>query len=561
MKGHTFEIGGGIRCDVDRLVASRLLVQANSGGGKTRTVRRILEQSHGKVQHLIIDPEGEYATLRERFDYVIAAPAGGDTAAHPRTAALLAETLLKVGVSAILDIYELDPKDRTLFVERFVGALVNAGRALWHPVLVGIDEAHIFAPEGGEASSAGAIAALASRGRKRGYALMAITQRLALLSKTVAAECNNVLIGRCALDVDIKRAAATLGFAKKEDQHGLRRLEPGQFWAFGQAFGVEAPTLLRVGPVVSRHQEAGEQAAPVPPPTAAVLRLLPQLADLPAEAEAREQSIESLRRDVSRLTTELAAARRAQPAPAVTPPPVEVPVIADAQLARVEQLGARVDALITRTAEAFAAPIADLRRQVAELTAAVQAVRQPALPLPAPARQARRPSIPSIPPAAPMAQASSPGDSTLPVGERATLTAVAQRADGATRVELSVVTGYKKSSRDTYIKRLVGRGYVTVDRDRVLPTASGLGALGSDYEPLPTGEALRRYWEARLPDGERAVLQAVVPYYPDAAERSAIDQVTGYKKSSRDTYIKRLAARQLVTTLRGAVRASDALFS
>lgn len=35
MKG--FEIGQGLTCDVDRLVASRLLVQANSGGGKTHT--------------------------------------------------------------------------------------------------------------------------------------------------------------------------------------------------------------------------------------------------------------------------------------------------------------------------------------------------------------------------------------------------------------------------------------------------------------------------------------------------------------------------------------------
>ena len=81
----TFEIGHGLTCDLDRLIASRLLIQANSGGGKTRTIRRLLEQTHGKVQHLVIDPEGEYQTLRKRFDYVLAAPKGGDTAAHPRT--------------------------------------------------------------------------------------------------------------------------------------------------------------------------------------------------------------------------------------------------------------------------------------------------------------------------------------------------------------------------------------------------------------------------------------------------------------------------------------------
>lgn len=79
-----FEIGPGVTCDLDRLVDTRLLVQANSGGGKSWLLRRILEQTHGQVQHLVIDPEGEFASLRERFDYVLAAKHGGDTAAGRR---------------------------------------------------------------------------------------------------------------------------------------------------------------------------------------------------------------------------------------------------------------------------------------------------------------------------------------------------------------------------------------------------------------------------------------------------------------------------------------------
>ena len=38
----TFEIGHGLTCDIDRLITSRLLIQANSGGGKMRTLRRVL---------------------------------------------------------------------------------------------------------------------------------------------------------------------------------------------------------------------------------------------------------------------------------------------------------------------------------------------------------------------------------------------------------------------------------------------------------------------------------------------------------------------------------------
>jgi hypothetical protein len=56
----TFDLGSGIRCDLSVLIDTRLLMQASSGGGKSWALRRLLEQSHGKVQQIVIDPEGEF---------------------------------------------------------------------------------------------------------------------------------------------------------------------------------------------------------------------------------------------------------------------------------------------------------------------------------------------------------------------------------------------------------------------------------------------------------------------------------------------------------------------
>ncbi len=53
--------------DLDALLRGRLLIQANSGKGKSWLLRRIAEELFGKVQVIIIDPEGEFATLREKF--------------------------------------------------------------------------------------------------------------------------------------------------------------------------------------------------------------------------------------------------------------------------------------------------------------------------------------------------------------------------------------------------------------------------------------------------------------------------------------------------------------
>ena len=53
-------------------------------------------------------------------------------------------------------------------------------------------------------------------------------------AKDAAAECNNKLIGRTSLDVDMVRAGDELGFPKGERAQ-LRRLGDGHFYAFGPA--------------------------------------------------------------------------------------------------------------------------------------------------------------------------------------------------------------------------------------------------------------------------------------------------------------------------------------
>ena len=51
-----------ILIDVDRLVETRMLLQANSGAGKSWAIRRLLEQTHGRCQQIVLDVEGEVYT-------------------------------------------------------------------------------------------------------------------------------------------------------------------------------------------------------------------------------------------------------------------------------------------------------------------------------------------------------------------------------------------------------------------------------------------------------------------------------------------------------------------
>lgn len=354
-----------LHVNLPELVVTRLLIQASSGGGKSFLLRRLLEQTHGQTQQIIIDVEGEFASLREKFDYVYAAKDGGDTTVDPRGAALLAERLLELKVSAILDIYELAHHQRIIFVQRFIDALINAPKHLWHPALVVVDEAHIFCPQSdkGSTESADSIMALCTRGRKRGFCAILATQRLAKLHKDAAAECLNRLIGRTSLDTDVKRAGDELGFDKQRRQE-LRKLHPGEFFAFGPAISREV-LKMKGGPIQTRHPKAGGRIRfTAPRPTKKIRSLLPKLADLPAEEAQRVTTVRELRRELDAAEHRIAGLEKSTA-------PKTVAVITKPQMTRLRALSSSVARAVSTLATVTS------RLQSASAVLALQAPPQP----------------------------------------------------------------------------------------------------------------------------------------------------------------------------------------
>ena len=111
------------------------------------------------------------------------------------------------------------------------------------------------------------------------------------------------------------------------------------------------------------------------------------------------------------------------------------------------------------------------------------------------------------------------------------------------------------------MQRLQARGLVRVAGGQLEATREGYQALGPDFVLLPTGDALREYWLARLPAGECRVLEVLVSAHPRAVERDQVSAATGCRRSSRDAYLQRLRARRLVVAEgRAAVRAAEELF-
>jgi hypothetical protein len=161
-------------------------------------------------------------------------------------------------------------------------------------------------------------------------------------------------------------------------------------------------------------------------------------------------------------------------------------------------------------------------------------------------------------PAKPIIYDNDSGD--LPIGEHKTLTACAQYPDGLKRDQISILTNYKRSSRDAYVNRLQKRGAVEVRGGKVFATDLGYQLLGPGFKPLPTGQALLDYWMHNLPLGEKLILEVLVEEYPLDIPRDYLSETTEYKRSSRDAYINRLKAKELIQIpAPGMVKASDSL--
>lgn len=258
------DTGGSIGIDLQKLIEGRLLVQGASGSGKSWTLRRLLEQTAGRVQQIIIDPEGEFRSLAETFGHL-------QVDAHRLDAgalATLAHRIREHRLSVMIDFSDLDREGQMIAIAALFGALIDSPPEHWHSTIVAVDEAHLFAPFGGHSSappavrnaSIAAVTDLMSRGRKRGLAGILATQRLNRLSKSVISEAHNYLIGLNTLDLDIRRAAETIGWDARRAFDRLPMLQPGDFVAVGAAFS-RSPAVLHVGEVSSQHRGAAPTLA------------------------------------------------------------------------------------------------------------------------------------------------------------------------------------------------------------------------------------------------------------------------------------------------------------
>lgn len=556
---------GAVSLDVSDIASQGNAILGIRDSGKTWAAILLAEKLiTAGIPIIAFDPIGRWRHLGtpgtgKGFPIVVAGGEHGDLPLTPQSAPEIVRAAMRERVSLVLDLYsmELSKADWRRIVASAVQTLLyeNKAHGLRH---LFIEEAAEFCPQivGPDAGKVyDQIERLARMGGNAllGYTL--INQRAEQVNKAVLELCDNLLLFRqkgknslTSLSKWLDIGSAAQG---KEIIGSLPTLPQGTCWIW--AAGTDHPVKVKMPGIQtfspdrrSQHGAAGKAMPARVDVGKFVEGMKGALEKVLAEAAANDPAV--LKRRIAELERQVGQQ--------------------GASLAELE--AATLDGHAAGHADAVKAmrPLVDrIEEALLAVSAQIVAVREVFISSPspeAPKMNTPRP-FPPVPVRnarpAPMPNRPTSKPSDLPRGELATLKAIAQYPAGATREQLSVLTGYKRSSRDAYIQRLKEKGLVEIMPDGALiATGHGIDALGSDYEPLPTGAALQDYWLGRLPEGERKVLEYLLGVYPAAAPREGIDEATSYKRSSRDAYIQRLKSRQLVVIESGKVRASDHLF-
>lgn len=578
-------------------VTSTQAILAKKGKGKTYKASVQAEELLDAHQQIVaIDPTGAWYGLRSSADgkhdgYPVTIFGGehGDVALEPTAGEVIAEAIATEHFSAVIDLSLFRKGEALRFMAAFMETLYRKNRSALH---LFIDEADTCAPQKTfspeQARALGATDDLVRRGRIRGIGCTLITQRPQVLNKDVLSQIDMLTALGMNHPKDIGAIRDWVAVHGDEAQAkqmiaDLPSLPQGEAWVWAPAANIFKRITFRDRKTFDsgKTPKAGERKI-VPRKMAPV--------DLKRLGEAISESVErSKANDPKALkarVVELEKLLAAKPNSKIETKTVEKPVIDEKHITKLEAVIAKADDLnanwnhaIERARDAFDSAIAKAQAHADRLameTGIVRDVLKAAKP-----QSAYRPTVVTkgksftvpaggalIPARTYPSTASKPhglspssnASSALPVGEAAVLRALIQFPDGLRRQQVSVLTGYSRSTRDKYIQLLSQRGLVEVQGDRVAATEAGSDAM-PDAEPLPTGKALQDWWLPRLPQGERAVLEQLIALYPDAGQRDDLSERTGYSRSTRDKYIQLLAAKQLIADVgRGAVKASPTLF-
>lgn len=172
--------------------------------------------------------------------------------------------LLKPGQCTVLQLDDVDEKQQQVIVATLLRRLYRARQRttrretspgdeeyLPYPAFTLLEEAHHFAPAGGDAVSTGILKQVLAEGRKFGLGVGLISQRPGKLDADVLSQCMTQFIMKVVNPIDQNTIASTVESASRDILGELPALSKGQVIVTGNS--MNAPVLCRVRQRFTSH--------------------------------------------------------------------------------------------------------------------------------------------------------------------------------------------------------------------------------------------------------------------------------------------------------------------
>lgn len=561
-------------------VTQSIALLAVRRAGKSNAAAVIAEEMFkAGLPWVAIDPKGDWWGLRSSRDGTgpglhvpIFGGLHGDMPLAPEAGKLIAELIADENLTCVLDVSEFASKAAQM---RF---LADLGEHLFRlhgkqpqPRHLFLEEADDFVPQRvmrEQARCVGAWTKLVKQGGSRGLGVSLISQRSAVVNKDALTQVETLIALRTTSPQDRKAISEWVSYhdVARELVDSLPGLDDGEAWVCSPhwlgRYGQPAIQKMRF-----RQRSTFDSGAT---PTVSQKRRTATLADIDLGAlagrmeqvaeKAAQDDPSALRRkiaglekrlraaaptaDEDRLADENATLRRELQAAQNRPPErVEVSVLTPGDVAAIEQA------------------ITGLRDVAASLELSLSRAERPApkvVPAPppvrAPAPQPRRAEPVSVP-----VGTSEPV--ALSKAQRAILAVLAQFPEGRTKRQVAMLTGYsgKGGGFNNALSALRSAGLIERG-EPILATDAGVAAIGTDWEPLPTGPALAEHWLGQLSKAEGLILRALLDAYPSSLTKDEIAEQAGYAANGGgfNNALSRLRTLELIDG-RGEMRADETL--
>ncbi len=581
------------------VVTTTIAVLGIRNSGKTNTCVVLTEELFDAGQQVvIIDPTDVWWGLKsskdgkhEGYPVVVFGGRHGDVPLNASDGATVADFIVEERLPAILSLRHFESiADQRRFVTEFARRIYHRkgeeGRDT--PMLLVIDEAHLFVPQrvnAAEAPMVGAVQKLVRQGRSSGIGVAIIDQRPASVNKDVLTQIELLVAHRTTSpqdsraledwieqnDIDNQRAE----FLKK-----LPELDRGVAWCW-------SPGWLHLFQLITvRERRTFDSSAT---PKAGEKRITPTTlahVDLDALKQRMAQAIEKAQADdpkvlkarIAELEHANARGARATAAPSAPPPPpekIEVPVITQEDLHEIEQLVstitegrsdlAQLNLTLEELSEKIEDKISGVDASVKSAITCLDALRERAIffrniepkerERARAAKAAKQKAAPpkktngvvhhdreddALEPEQPRGPSVSNDASTgLKEVDRKILQALAQHKT-LTRRQLAILTGYSYTSGAfaQSIADMRAAGYIGGGKGFMEITPAGLKAAGR-IEKLPTGKKLFEWWVAHRPKTDADILLALKEANRPLSRQELADAAV--KSSTSGAYAQSLA--------------------